>query len=282
MRMPVFSRKLPGVIALVLTIAVARSDDWPQWLGPQREGVWRETGIVERFPADGPRVRWRTPVGSGYTGPGVAQGRVFVMDRQLAPGVANPGDPFAKTTIPGSERVLCLDESNGKVLWKHGYECPYTVSYPAGPRATPTIHEGKVYSLGAEGNLFCLEAASGKLLWSRDFKKDFSAKTPLWGFAAHPLIDGKKLICLVGGEGSVVVALDKDTGDVLWRALSAEEPGYCPPMIYEFNGKRQLILWHPEAVNALDPQTGKVYWSHKLEARSGLSIPTPRKSGDLL
>ena len=277
-----FSTALPGVIVAVFAIAAVGADDWPQWLGPQRDGVWRETGIVERFPADGPRVRWRTPVGSGYAGPAVAQGRVFVLDRQLAPGATNPSDPFAKTTIAGSERVLCLDVVDGRVLWKHEYECPYTVSYPAGPRATPTVQEGKVYTLGAEGNLFCLEAASGKVLWSREFKKDYGAKTPLWGFAAHPLIDGKKLICLVGGEGSVAMALDKDNGNELWRALSAKEPGYCPPMIYEFNGKRELIIWHPEAVNALDPDTGKVYWSHKVDARSGLSIPTPRKSGDLL
>ena len=282
MRMLCFPPRFPGVIAVVLAIAIVRADDWPQWLGPQRDGVWRETGIVEKFPADGPRVRWRTPIGSGYTGPAVAQGRVLVMDRQLAPGANNPVNPFAQTTIPGNERVLCLDEADGKVLWKHGYECPYTLSYPAGPRATPTVHEGKVYTLGAEGNLFCLGAASGKVLWSRDFKKDFGAKTPVWGFAAHPLIDGKKLICLVGGEGSVAVALDKDSGKELWRALSAKEPGYCPPMIYEYNGKRELIIWHPEAVNALDPQTGQVYWSHKVDARSGLSIPTPRKSGDLL
>jgi len=282
MRTSGFSRRFSAVIALVLACAVARSDDWPQWLGPQRDGVWRETGIVQKFRADGPRIRWRTPIGAGYTGPAVAKGRVFVMDRQLAPGATKPGDPFAKSTIPGAERVLCLAAADGKILWKHEYECPYTVSYPAGPRATPTVHAGKVYTLGAEGNLFCFEAASGKVLWSRDFKKDYGTKTPLWGFAAHPLIDGKKLICLVGGEESVAVALDKDSGEVLWRALSAKEPGYCPPMIYEFNGRRQLIIWHPEAVNALDPQTGKVYWSHKVEARSGLSVPTPRKSGDRL
>jgi len=204
------------------------------------------------------------------------------MDRELAPGANNPANPFAQSTIPGAERVLCLNEADGKVLWKHTYECPYTMSYPAGPRVTPTVHEGKVYTLGAEGNLLCFEAATGKVLWSRELKRDYAAKTPVWGFAAHPLIDGNRLICLVGGEGSVTVALDKDSGKELWRALSAKEPGYCPPMIYEFNGRRQLIIWHPESVNGLDPQTGKVYWSHKVDARSGLSVPTPRKSGDLL
>src|SRR5467141_2969482 len=101
MRMLSFSIRLLAVVAVVLGIVVARADDWPQWLGPQRDGVWRETGIIEKFPADGPRVRWRAPVGPGYTGPAVAQGRVFVMDRQLAPGANNPVNPFAQTTIAG-------------------------------------------------------------------------------------------------------------------------------------------------------------------------------------
>jgi len=130
--------------------------------------------------------------------------------------------------------------------------------------------------------LFCLDAVNGKVIWSKEFKKDFGIDTPLWGFAGHPLIDGQKLICLVGGQGSVAVAFDKDTGKELWRALSAKEPGYAPPMIYEFNWQRQLILWHPEAINALDPESGAIIWSQKFTARNGLSVPTPRQMGDKL
>jgi outer membrane protein assembly factor BamB len=206
------------------------------------------------------------------------------MDRQLAKGAANPSSPWGRGEIPGAERVLCLNEADGKILWKHEYDCAYTVSYASGPRVTPAVHDGRVYTLGAEGHLICLDAEKGAVLWSRDFKKDFAVKTPVWGFAGHPLLDGKKLICLAGGEGSVAVAFDKDTGKELWRALSAKEPGYAPPMIYEFNGKRQLILWHPEAVNALDPDTGKVLWVHATTPanRSGMTIPSPRKVGDLL
>ena len=111
------------------------------------------------------------------------------------------------------ERVLCLNETDGQVLWKHEYECPYTISYPAGPRVAPMVSEGKVYTLGAEGNLLCLDAASGRVLWSRDFKKDFGIKAPVWGFAGHPLLDGNRLICLAGGPGSTAVAFDKDTGE---------------------------------------------------------------------
>jgi outer membrane protein assembly factor BamB len=212
----------------------------------------------------------------------VAKGRVYVADRQLAQGVSNPADPFAKVQIRGGERVLCLSETDGQVLWKYEYECPYTISYPAGPRVAPMVSGGKVYTLGAEGNLFCLDADKGKVLWSHDFQKDFNIKAPMWGFAGHPLLDGNRLICLVGGPGSTVVAFDKDTGKEIWRALSAEEPGYCSPIICQAGGKRQLILWHPEAANSLDPETGKVYWSVPFKSRAGMTIATPRKLGNSL
>ncbi len=267
--------------------APARADDWPQWLGPQRDGVWREAGIVEKFPPGGPKVRWRTPIGGGYAGPAVANGKVYVADRQLAKGVQNPKNPFNRSKIAGSERVVCLNESDGKVVWTREYPCEYDISYAAGPRCTPVVHAGKVYSLGAMGDLFCLDADSGAVVWSKSFQKDYGQKAQLWGWAAHPLVDGDRLICLVGGEGSTAVAFHKDTGKELWRALSSREPGYCPPMLYEAAGKRQLIIWHPESVNALDPETGKVYWSQPFNedgqmVRSGLTIPTPRKAGDLL
>ncbi len=273
---------LPLWLVLATVSNCALADDWPQWLGPQRDGLWRETGIVKSFPAGGPPVRWRTPIGAGYTGPAVAGGRVFVTDRVLAKDAKNPTNPFNRGVIPGSERVLCLDEATGKVLWQHEYECPYDVSYPAGPRATPVVSGGKVWTLGTEGHLFCLDAKDGKVIWSREFKKDFNAKTPLWGFSANPLLDGNRLICLVGGEGSVAVAFDKDTGKELWRALTAKEPGYCPPMIFQAGGKRQLIVWHPESLNSLDPETGKVFWSEPFAVRSGLTVPTPRVLGDKL
>lgn len=274
----------PALAIAVLFCLTVEAADWPQWLGPQRDAVWRETGIVERFPATGLKARWRVAIGGGYSGPAVANGRVFIMDRQLAKGTAAPADAFARGEVPGTERVLCLDAATGRILWQHEYDCPYTVSYAAGPRVTPAIADGKVYSLGAEGNLFCLDAGKGSVLWSNDFKKTFQIKTPMWGFAGHPLVDGNKLICLAGGDGSVAVAFDKDTGRELWRALTAKEPGYAPPMIYEFAGKRQLIIWHPEAVNSLDPETGRVFWTYPLTppVRFGMTIPTPRQYGDLL
>src|SRR5947209_17130051 len=122
-------------------ISQARADDWPQWLGPKRDGVWRETGIVEKFPPGGPKVRWRYPVGEGYSGPAVANGRVFVSDRVRATGAANPADPFQSSRVEGKERLLCLDEATGKLIWQYAYDCPYRISYAAGPRATPAVSQ---------------------------------------------------------------------------------------------------------------------------------------------
>jgi outer membrane protein assembly factor BamB len=264
-------------LAAGLLLGPARADDWPQWLGPRRDGVWRETGILPAFPKGGPAIRWRTPIGAGYAGPAVAGGRVYVTDR-----LAEPSRTPGRRPSAGKERVLCLDEVTGKVLWKHEYDCPYRVGYPAGPRTTPVVYGDKVYTLGTMGDLLCLEAATGKVLWSKNFPRDYGAPVPMWGFAAHPLPDGDKLICVAGGEGSVAVAFDKETGKERWRALSAREPGYCPPMIYEVGGRRQLIIWHPEAVNGLDPETGKLYWTQPFRVRSGITIATPRLAGDRL
>lgn len=274
-----------AMVALLVVSPVARGDDWPQWLGPKRDGVWRETGIIERFPEGGPTIKWRVPVEAGYTGPAVAGGRVFVMDRVLAGGAKNHAEPFPqrpKQGIPGVERVLCFHESDGKLLWKHEYECPYTVSYPLGPRCTPAVDGDRVYTLGTEGHLYCFDAATGKVHWSRELKRDYNVKAPIWGFSSHPLIDGNRLITLVGGEDSVAVAFDKLTGKEIWKALTAMEPGYSPPVIFESNGKRQVIVWHAEGVNGLDPETGKVLWTQPAETYRGMSVSQPIIAGDKL
>ncbi|MCI0354115.1 MAG: PQQ-binding-like beta-propeller repeat protein, partial [Acidobacteria bacterium] len=176
---------LLGLAALVLATMPARGDDWPQWLGPQRDGVWRESGILKTFPKDGPQVRWRTPIGGGYAGPAVAGGRVYVTDRVLKEGAKDPASQFKRGRTPASERVLCLNEADGKIVWKHEYDCSYTISYPAGPRTTPVVQDGKVYTLGAEGHLLCLQTETGKVVWSRDLKKDYGiASSPMWGFSS--------------------------------------------------------------------------------------------------
>jgi outer membrane protein assembly factor BamB len=281
-------RVLLALPTLCLAVSLARADDWPQWLGPQRDGVWREKGILDKFPKGGPKEKWRVEIGAGYSGPAVAGGRIFVTDHHFAAGAKPPSNPFdVSKAVPGVERVLCLNESDGKLLWKHEYDCDYQLSYATGPRTTPTVDGDRVYTLGAMGHLYCLGVKKGDVVWSKNLRKEYkgsgqATKGAWWGFSASPLIDGDKLICLVGGEGSVVVAFDKKTGKELWKALSASEAGYCPPMIYEQGKKRHLIIWHPDAVVSLDPETGKENWSHSFDVKAGLSIPTPRLEGDKL
>ncbi len=271
-----------AALALLLAAPAVRADDWPQWLGPKRDGVWRETGLLDSFPPGGPKVEWRKPVGQGYAGPAVSGGRVFVTDRVLAAGAKDSTNPFSKDKVEGTERVHALDEATGDTLWKHEYPCTYTVSYAAGPRCTPTADGGRVYTLGAMGDLFAFDAAKGTVLWSKNFLKDYEASLPVWGFASHPLVDGDKLICLVGGSNDrLVVAFDKATGKELWASQSCPgDFGYCPPMIYEFGGRRQLIVWHAKAVVGLDPETGKRLWAVPFASNYALTAPTPRKVGD--
>ena len=270
------------LIGLTFCQPITRADDWPGWFGPQRDGVWREKGILKSFPEDGPKVLWRTKIHRGYAGPAVASGKVFIMDRKIPDLSATPANPFARGQIPGNERLACIDAETGKLIWEKTYDCPYTISYAAGPRTTPLIENNRVYSLGAEGNLICSQTADGKEIWSADLNEMTGSKTPTWGFSAAPMIHGELLICLAAGDGSVALALDKMTGKEKWRALSAKEPGYAPPVIITHGGKKLLIIWHPEAANALDPETGKLIWRVPWKLRFGLSVSTPQLVGDIL
>ncbi len=132
---------LPLAVALLAEESLARADDWPQWMGPKRDNVWREDGILEKFPTGGPKVVWRTPIAGGYAGPAVSGGKVFVTDYVTAADVAIPN--FYRKEFSGTERVLCLDQKTGKVQWKHEYPVKYTISYPAGPRCTPPLRAGR-------------------------------------------------------------------------------------------------------------------------------------------
>ena len=269
-------RVVTGTVIGALTgLLPARADDWPQWMGPHRDGIWRETGVVETIPSSGLPLRWRVPVKGGYAGPAVANGRVYLMDYDRREGtLAN--DPGGRTLLEGNERVLCFDAVTGDLLWKHEYDCPYSISYAGGPRCTPTVADGKVYALGAEGNLTCLDAATGAVVWKKDFRQEYGAPTPIWGFCGHPLVEGDLLVCLVGGAGSVAVAFDRHTGRESWRALSASESGYCPPTMIEAGGRRHLVIWDADKVNALDVTTGRVLWSQPLKPSYGMSIMAPQ------
>jgi outer membrane protein assembly factor BamB len=244
------------------------AEDWPEWRGAGRQGVWNEDGVLEKFPPEGLTYSWRTPLASGYAGPAVAGGRVFVTDFRRAEGNR------------GTERVLCLSEQTGETLWTHEWPVSYAGIEPTwatGPRATPTVDGERVYVLGAMGALLGLDAETGRLLWKRDFVEDYGTTVPGWGIVGAPIVEGPLLISLVGGEPDAkVVAFDKQTGEEVWRALSsASEPGYNPPIVIDSGGVRQLIVWHPGAVTSLNPLTGKVYWEQPFDVQMGLTVATP-------
>jgi outer membrane protein assembly factor BamB len=268
------------LIACLLLSPLVHADDWPQWMGPNRDNVWRETQIVERFPATGPPILWRTSIAGGYAGPAVADGKVFLTDF-VRTEQARRTTPQGKV-IWGTERVLCLNEQDGTLLWQQEYDVGYSIDYPAGPRCTPNYHDGKLYTLGAEGHLICFDAESGDKLWAKHLPQLYGTKTAMWGYAGHPLIDGNQLICVVGGDGSHVVSFDKQNGQELWRALTSSEQGYSPPLIIEAAGVRQLILLYPDAVTSVDPENGQQYWSVPYEADAGSIIMTPVHAGNYI
>jgi outer membrane protein assembly factor BamB len=246
----------------------AGGDDWPQWGGPQGDCVWRETGIVDKLPEGMLPRRWSIPIGEGYSGPAVADGLVYVTDRQKA----------AET-----ERVLCLNAETGKVVWSHEYKAVYTIDYANGPRATPLIHAGRVYTIGAQGDMYCFDAQDGKILWQKSFTKDFGTKLPTWGMAAAPIVDGEQLITLVGGaKGALIVSLDQATGKELWRALNDPDVGYAPPRIFKFGDTRQLIIWHPQAVTSLNPSDGQKLWEVPFKVSMALCVSSPQQAGNRL
>ena len=197
------------LVILVVAVATNPSDaaDWPQWRGSNRDGVWTETGLVERFESAQLPLKWRAALGSGYCGPTVAEGRVFVMDRMVKP--------------TRQERVQCFDAETGTPLWSYAYDCVYErVQYEAGPRASVTINAGRAYSLGTMGHLHCFDAKSGKVLWSHDCRKEYAANVPVWGIAGSPLVEGDLVIVAIGGkDNACLMAFDKATGQEKWRAL---------------------------------------------------------------
>ena len=276
---------LSGIVACGLVLNMhftLQAEDWNQWQGANRDGNWNETGTLTKFPQGGPKVLWRADVENGYAGPAVAGNKVFLTDFVRAEGDPTP-DPGKKSELTGTERILCFDMQTGEELWKHSYECNYKFSYPNGPRITPAVDGDRLYTIGAEGHLLCLNTDDGSVVWSKDLKKEYSMPlAPHWGFSAHPLVHGDKLFCVVGGQGSIAVAFEKNTGKELWRALSAKSPGYCPPTLINAGGTEQLLIWHPESLNSLDPETGKTYWSFAMEPAYEMSIIAPVKHGDYL
>lgn len=269
------------LLAAVLATSTAWAADWPQWMGPSRDDVWAETGILQAFPSSGPKVLWRRPLHGGFAGPAVAAGKVYVADYVKSAGDDKPA-PTRRNDLQGQERILCLDAKTGRELWVHQYDCNYTISYPAGPRCTPTVEAGKVFALGAMGDLVCLDAQRGRLLWSKNLPSAYKAPVPLWGYAGHPLVYKNLLIVTAGGEGSAVVAFDKQSGREVWKALTTPEIGYSPPTLIEAGGVTQLLIFHGQGLTSLNPDSGQPYWSEPLNTSFAMAIMAPRKGGDFL
>lgn len=257
-------------LSLIVGCASAKADDWPQWRGPHRDGTWRETGIIETFPKAGLDILWRAGISSGYCGPTVAVGRVYVMDRIVEPRQV--------------ERILCFDATTGKKLWAYRYDCAYRgVQYDAGPRASVTIENDRAYALGTMGHLHCLEASSGNVLWKHDTNAQYKTRMPVWGISGAPLIEGDRVIVQIGGEGDAcVVAFNKITGKESWRALP-DKPSYSAPIAIDQAGKRVVVVYTGENVVGLNPETGELHWRYPFPPqRMVIGIASPVLHHDML
>ncbi len=260
-------RILPAVFCTLIGFLQARADDWPQWRGPERDGVWRESGLVDKFAGPEVPIVWRAPIASGYSGPTVYQGRVYVTDRLVEP--------------KQQERVHCFDAATGKPVWSHVYDCAYErVGYEAGPRASVSCDNGFAYALGTMGHLHCFEAATGKIVWQHDLDKEYKIQMPIWGISASPLVEGDLLIVQVGGENACLAAFDKRTGAERWKALD-DRASYAAPIIVEQAGKQVLVCMTGDNVVGLNPQTGAVYWTQPFPPQNmPIGISTPVVSGN--
>ncbi len=266
---------VPLFLAFVATAASA--EDWSVWRGPRGDGTWIGPILPPTWPAGGLHCRWRQPIGGGYAGSAVAGGRVFTMDREKQP-AAGPNAP------DGVERIVCLDAATGKPLWNHSYatRSGELGGYANGPRAMPTVHDGRVYTLGAVGHLHCLDAGTGKVLWSHDTVREYHARVPEWGFAAAPVVYRDRVIVHVGAQpDGCLIAFDRLSGKEVWRSL-ADPAGYATPVFASVRGHDLLIAWTPENVHGLDPATGRRLWSVPYKVTYGVSIATPLVRDDIV
>lgn len=258
--------------AFLLTLLIsnlAPAADWPRWRGPTGDGHWHPAELPVDFAHQEPKQLWKVEVGGGYGGVTVANGRVYLMDRPKS--------------APNRERVLCFDLETGRSLWSQDWQADYgDMDYANGPRSTVTVLDGRAYTLGARGMAMCLEAKTGQPIWQVDMVTAHQAKVPTWGFAASPLIDGPRVLLHVGAEGGgSVLALDRDSGRLIWRG-GADPAGYCTPEIIQHEGQRQLIVWGPEHIQSLDPETGATFWRWPYKITYGVSIAQPLYRDGLL
>lgn len=251
-------RAFPVVTGVLLSVSLTAAD-WPQWRGPDRNGISQEK-ISVKWPAEGPNILWRASVGTGFSSASISDGRVFTM-----------GNAKEKDTI------WCFDAVTGKEIWKHTYASELGPKYyEGGPGSTPTVYDGRVYTIGKWGDVFCLDAAKGTVLWQRDLRKDPGAKPNEWGFAGSALIYEDLAIFNAGEAG---IAFDRKTGKTVW-SNGTKQTGYASPKLFKVKGADQVLLFAQKSMLGLDPKTGKELWSFPWETSWDNSNPDPVLAGD--
>ena len=245
------------------------ADDWPQWRGPDRSGVSKETGLLKEWPKGGPPLAWKTAgLGTGFATPSISNGRVYLL-----------GGRKDNT----EEYLIALNEKDGKEIWstKIGrVGANRGQQYPA-PRSTPAADGDRIYALSSDGDLVCVEAADGKLIWHKHLEKDFGGRRGNWAYAESPLIDGDVLVCTPGGSKATMVALNKKTGDVIWTASVPEgnEAAYSSIVMAQAGGTKQYVNFLSGSLVGISAKDGKLLWSYPKTANRIANIPTPL-SGD--
>src|SRR5881397_4022798 len=256
--------------ALLALAAGAQSTvtDWPQFLGPERNGVYRGPALAEKWAAGGPRVVWQKQVGQGFSGPVVAQGRVILFHR-----------------VSNREVVESLDARTGTSQWQYGYPTSYRddFGFDEGPRAVPVVANGVVYTFGAQGQLHAISLQTGARIWSEDTVKRFGVAKGFFGAAGSPLVEDGRVIANIGGRGAGIVAFDAKTGKVLWKATD-DEASYSSPAGATIGGRRSAVFLTRARLVGLDPATGQVQFQRQWRARQSASVnaATPLIIGDLI
>ena len=252
--------------AFLLAVREAHADDWPQWRGPNRDGHSKEARLLTEWAKDGPRLIWQVKdLGSGYSTPSVVGGRVYLA--------ANKGleDEFVKA----------LDTKDGSTLWstRIGKVGPNRDSqqYPAA-RSTPTVDGTALYALGSDGDLICLDTATGTVRWHKSLQAAFDGKPGRWAYAESPLVDGDLVVCTPGGAKATLVALNKNTGEVMWKCAIPGGPiaGYASIVIADAGGVRQYVAYTGGGLFGVEAKTGKFLWRYdKTTGPVGMSVLTP-------
>jgi outer membrane protein assembly factor BamB len=244
---------------LVLTIsATLNAADWPQWRGPARDGISRETGLLAAWPKEGPRQLWTiNALGEGYSGVSVAAGRVYTQGQR-----------------GGRHYVTAIDANTGAKVWETVAGGSFNESRGNGPRGTPTVDGERLYTLSPDGVLACLEAPSGKVVWSQNILQKFRGSVPSWGISESPLIDGDRLIVMPGGRDGSLVALNKADGALVWKS-GTDGAGYSSAVIGEFDGVRQIIAMNESAVVGVRADNGQSLWRYTEVANQTANIATP-------